>query len=341
MAFIKCISTFLVMKVLLAASSNEEQETTLPWCRKGGVMVSVGNLQDEGGWWHSTNNSGGVVDVGKMFLLWGGKCNDKDLLASGGSLMLGDMWTATTRFEKTRQGNGADITTWNQVPLDPASSPEARWKSGGDVLHGYFLSFGGDDFLDFMNDLWVLPLAPVIGIENSDYSSSSRKEIEVISMTSTSTDINDTVDIYKPSSSKFVAWGQPVLRKGAKLPPNRRGHTVTVLPASRKLVVIGGRQQHRRCLDDTWVLPLPEGDLTRPDSNTKGLGWNKSAWVEISGVPGLCRWGHAATLIADPATKTEGIAVFGGRKYIGSRSVRVWNRVIYKPLRVSLQYITC
>ena len=321
MIFKKCFSTIIVVEGVLTVSSNELQEAVLPWCRKGGVMVSVGDLRDEDGWWNSANNSG-LVGVGKKFLLWGGKGNDKDLLANGGSLMLGDMWTATTRIDKTFLGNGADITTWNQVLLDPNSSPDARWKSGGDVFHGYFLSFGGDDFLDFMNDLWVLPLAPAIGIENKDESSSSRNTLKVKSMTSTRKN-NNTVDKYKHSSSKVVSWGQPVLHSASKLPPNRRGHTVTTLPGSRKLLVIGGRQRHRRCLDDAWVLPLPEGDLTMPDSTTDGLGWNKSAWIEISGVPGLCRWGHAATLVTDPATSKEGIAVFGGRKYIGSGSVRL------------------
>ena len=186
MIFKKCFSTIIVVEGVLTVSSNELQEAVLPWCRKGGVMVSVGDLRDEDGWWNSANNSG-LVGVGKKFLLWGGKGNDKDLLAYGGSLMLGDVWTATTRIDKTFLGNGADVTTWNQVLLDPTSSPDARWKSGGDVFHGYFLSFGGDDFLDFMNDLWVLPLAPAIGIENNDDSSSSRKTLKVNSMTKTTT----------------------------------------------------------------------------------------------------------------------------------------------------------
>lgn len=297
----------------------EEEQTTLPWCRKGGVMVSVGDLWGQGGR-HLANSGAGA---GNTFLLWGGKGNDKVLRDSGGSPMLGDVWTATTSTDKALLGK-AVVTTWSQVPLDPASSPDGRWKSGGDVFSGYFLSFGGGDVVDFMNDLWVLPLAQAVGAASpsddvSDTSSGRAAEFPTVS---TMVSGGGSLSNYQSPTSEFVAWGQPTLLAGSKLPQNRRGHTVTVLPASRTLVVVGGRQQYRLCLDDAWVLPLPEGDLTTPEGGTEGLGWNNSAWAEIPGVPGLCRWGHAATLITDPITKSEGVAIFGGRKYTGSGSVR-------------------
>jgi hypothetical protein len=299
----------------------QEKEATLPWCRKGGVMVSVGDLWDKGEF-HSANRSG--VDAVNTFLLWSGKGHDKMLRDSGGSPMLGDVWTATTSTNKALLGKG-DATTWSQVPLDPASSPDGRWKSGGDVLPGYLLSFGGDDVVDFMNDLWVLPLAQAVGAaspsDDDVYDISAKRAAEFASA-STTVNGGGSFGNYQSPPSEFVAWGQPTLLVGSKLPQNRRGHTVTVLTAGRTLVVVGGRQEHRLCLDDAWVLPLPKGELATPEGGTEGFGWNNSAWAEIPGVPGLCRWGHAATKVTDPITKREGVAIFGGRKYIGSGSVR-------------------
>jgi hypothetical protein len=81
-------------------------------------------------------------------------------------------------------------------------------------------------------------------------------------------------------------------------------------------MLVGGRQQKHVCLHDAWILPLPAGDLANDEGSTEGLGWDKVAWQKVSPPPSQCRWGHAAARIEDPLTKSEVVAVFGGRKEV-------------------------
>jgi hypothetical protein len=257
------------------------------------------------------------------FLLWSGKGHDK-VAASKGSSMLGDAWIATTESTDSSLMGDVSFAEWKRVPLDPSASPDGRWKSNGDVFPGYFLAFGGDDLHGFLNDLWVMPLAHALGVAGSNDTTTTSGAKDA-SEEGASAEVEGAVadeSSTKPATASaneeaMVAWGQPQLQKDSELPHVRRGHTVTVLPSSRLLVVVGGRKKHEVCLHDAWVLPLPKGELATPEGKTEGLGWDQSAWVEIEGVPGECRWGHAATQATDPITNTEFVAIFGGRKFDG------------------------
>lgn len=242
--------------------------------------------------------------------------------------MLGDAWIATTERTDSSLMGDVSFADWKRVPLDPSASPDGRWKSNGDVLPGYFVAFGGDDSHGFLNDLWVLPLAHALGVAgSSDNATSTINDGEKGASEEGATTAQVEGGVPDESSTKptavnsneqaMVGWGQPQLQKDSELPHVRRGHTVTVLPSSRLLVVVGGRKKHEVCLHDAWVLPLPKGELATPRGETEGLGWDQSAWVEIEGVPGECRWGHAATHATDPITMTEFVAIFGGRKFVG------------------------
>jgi hypothetical protein len=106
--------------------------------------------------------------------LWSGKGHD-EVARSHGSSVLDDAWLATLNGptatgKKTDQGVG-----WSQIPQDPLASPDRRWKSSGDMLPGYFVAFGGDDLVTFLNDLWVLPMGEAqavvkLGLEVGEHS---------------------------------------------------------------------------------------------------------------------------------------------------------------------------
>jgi hypothetical protein len=54
-------------------------------------------------------------------------------------------------------------------------------------------------------------------------------------------------------------------------------------------------------------------------SGGSGVGWGKVSWQRAATLPALCRWGHSASLVTDPTTSAEMVAVFGGRMEVNVR----------------------
>jgi hypothetical protein len=183
----------------------------------------------------------------------------------------------------------------------------------------YFVVFGGDDYFTFLNDLWVVPLAPVFP---GDRSEGNLSLVEDLSKPTVADD--DADDIDDDSTSSPVLWSQVELNPISPLPHNRRGHTLVGMPASNAMLLVGGRRKHEVCLHDTWVLPMPAGwpKLSGLKGSAGGLGWGEVSWQKVDPIPSECRWGHSAALATDPTTKAEIVAVFGGRKEVCCYSSR-------------------
>lgn len=206
-------------------------------------------------------------------ILWSGKGHDKMSMLHGSSLM-SDFWVlnSSSKWE--------DVD-WKKFPQAKLGHPDGRWKSSGDIIGDYFFVFGGDAGHGFLNDIWGLNLNSVL---------------------------TANVPTAEALDTPTLSWINPVLSSEALLPHERRGHTLTSLPQSRSLLLVGGRKKHEVCLQDAWMLALPDEDVMGLNSS-----WAETAWREVNAMPGQCRWGHASTLATDPITKSEIVAVFGGR----------------------------
>ena len=242
--------------------------------------------------------------------------------------------------------------------------PDGRWKSSGDRIGNYFFVFGGDDGSgQFLNDLWVLPLkqsknltildeplssdtmndaeeemilgdlfAPEEEEEEESDEASSRGNNDEESDEVTVGDDCTTGKNCHDAAWEGARWVKPTLEGGEssgddvgpRMPHVRRGHTLTALPETRALVLVGGRQKHEVCLPDTWLLTLPASfDPFAVDAASTGSTssvsfgvpevWSDAGWFEAQPLPSACRWGHSSVLLMDPTTQTEIVAVFGGR----------------------------
>jgi len=322
--------------LLLLAVGARASETLVPvpWCRKGGVMVA---LEGQGS---------------ASVLLFGGKGHDKVKKSHGSSLMA-DSWVLTLLKSdglpidlsagsiSTTEGDSLDgpaRVDWSRVPQAPSVRPEARWKASGDAIGDFFVVFGGDDGKMFLNDLWVLPLASALrsaqtvdsgrhegqaptagGSPSGDPGGAPSKGVLTGAILAAATagavppppvhPVDDDDD-----TNNDARWGKVVLQAGTQSPEKRRGHTIVALPTNRALMLVGGRKKHHICLHDAWTLLLPVGALANADGSTLGLGWESASWQKVAPLPSQCRWGHASTRVEDPLTKSEMVAVFGGRK---------------------------
>lgn len=219
---------------------------------------------------------GGIMSTApdSSIILWSGKGHDKHVAPHGSSL-LSSFWVLNSISTNAKW----EEATWKKFPQH--LHPSGRWKSSGDVIGDYFFAFGGDDGHSFLNDIWGLNLNNVLAAN-----------------------VPTADPLYTPT----LSWINPSLDVTAALPHERRGHTLTSLPLGRSVLLVGGRKKHEICLQDAWLLTLPDEEVMHQNSS-----WASTSWKQVDTLPGQCRWGHAAALATDPITKSEIVAVFGGR----------------------------
>eukprot|EP00614_Pseudopedinella_elastica_P005358 CAMPEP_0172602504 /NCGR_PEP_ID=MMETSP1068-20121228/22679_1 /TAXON_ID=35684 /ORGANISM="Pseudopedinella elastica, Strain CCMP716" /LENGTH=609 /DNA_ID=CAMNT_0013403877 /DNA_START=75 /DNA_END=1904 /DNA_ORIENTATION=- len=107
-----------------------------------------------------------------------------------------------------------------------------------------------------------------------------------------------------------VGWTKLKYASDSPRPHPRRGIQVVALEDAQGLLVVGGRQKRESCLGDSWLLKLPEG-WDAPGGADDPAEWAPARWQRVPSLPSECRWGHASVKMRHRGAELA--VVFGGR----------------------------